>query len=205
MQGLENALAQARNDVAPSQPISLPDGLVLQQTADTLAKSVKIMVMSSLLQRTALDQLGLTPALLQSFRNQNMLSGALGQAVLAKLPAEGLSGAMAAFGGATGSIGMGIATLSNPPLQIPLTAPMPPPPQAPNPNAPPGMPAAPAPAPAPNPNAPPGMPQTPAPAPAPDPNAPQMMPSPAAPAPAPVAPVLPGSNMSAAGLLGSGG
>ncbi|KAF6814726.1 hypothetical protein CSOJ01_03949 [Colletotrichum sojae] len=207
-QGVENALAQARADVAPSQPISLPDSLVLQQSADTLAKSVKIMVMSSLLQRTALDQLGLTPMLLQSYRNQSMLSGMLGQVVLAKLPAEGLSGAMAAFGGAAGAVSMGVAMLSNPPLQMPLV-PMTPPPAPLNPNVPPGMPAVPAPAPAP--------------APVPDPNAPQATPPPAVPppavpppavpplaapapvAPAPVPPAQPGSGMSAAGILASKG
>ncbi|KAF6840752.1 hypothetical protein CMUS01_03849 [Colletotrichum musicola] len=190
-QGVENALAQARADVAPSQPISLPDGLVLQQSADTLAKSVKIMVMSSLLQRTALDQLGLTPMLLQSYRNQSMLSGMLGQVVLAKLPAEGLSGAMLAFGGAAGAVGMGVAMLSNPPLQMPLV-PMTPPPVPLNPNAPPGMPAVPAPAPAP----------------VPDPNAPQATPPPAVPppaAPAPAPPAQPGFGMSAAGILASKG
>ncbi|KAE9580144.1 hypothetical protein CGCF415_v010758 [Colletotrichum fructicola] len=147
MQGVENALAQARTDISTTQPISITDGIALQQTAETLAKSVKIMVMSTMLQRTMLDQTGATAGLIQSFKNQNMLSGALGQVVLSKLPAEGLSGAMMAFGGAAGSIGMGIASLSAPPLQLPLMPPGPSgPPAMTPPSAPAGAPASAAPA-----------------------------------------------------------
>ncbi|KAK1636394.1 hypothetical protein BDP81DRAFT_489908 [Colletotrichum phormii] len=117
--GLEGALSQARADVAPTSPIGISDGIALQNAADTLTKSVKIMVMSAMLQRQTLDQLNMTPMLLQSFMNQNMLSAALGQAVLSKLPAEGLQSAMAAFAGAGGSVGMGIVSLANPPLAMP--------------------------------------------------------------------------------------
>ncbi|GJC84311.1 hypothetical protein ColLi_07149 [Colletotrichum liriopes] len=116
---VEFALTQARTDVAPTQPISITEGIVLQNAADTLTKSVKIMVMSSMLQRQTLDQLSMTPMLLKSYMNQNMLSAALGQVVLAKLPAEGLSTASLAFGGAGGAVGMGIISLSNPPLAMP--------------------------------------------------------------------------------------
>ncbi|KAL2872901.1 hypothetical protein SGCOL_011962 [Colletotrichum sp. CLE4] len=119
MMGLEGALSQARSDVAPTSPIGISDGIALQNAADTLTKSVKIMVMSAMLQRQTLDQLNMTPMLLQSFMNQNMLSAALGQAVLSKLPAEGLQSAMAAFAGAGGSVGMGIVSLANPPLAMP--------------------------------------------------------------------------------------
>ncbi|KZL82120.1 cell wall protein [Colletotrichum incanum] len=146
MMDVEFALTQARTDVAPTQPISITEGLVLQNAADTLTKSVKIMVMSSMLQRQTLDQLGMTPMLLKSYMNQNMLSAALGQVVLAKLPAEGISTASLAFGGAGGAVGMGIISLSNPPLTMPPNMdapPMTPPPTAPPPAAPP--PTAPAP------------------------------------------------------------
>ncbi|EXF75637.1 hypothetical protein CFIO01_04570 [Colletotrichum fioriniae PJ7] len=119
MMGLEGALAQARTDVAPTSPIGISDGIALQNAADTLTKSVKIMVMSAMLQRQTLDQINMTPMLLQSFMNQNMLSAALGQVVLSKLPAEGLQSAMAAFAGAGGSVGMGIVSLANPPLAMP--------------------------------------------------------------------------------------
>ncbi|KAK1676421.1 hypothetical protein BDP55DRAFT_741657 [Colletotrichum godetiae] len=119
MMGLEGALSQARSDVAPTSPIGISDGIALQNAADTLTKSVKIMVMSAMLQRQTLDQLNMTPMLLQSFMNQNMLSAALGQVVLSKLPAEGLQSAMAAFAGAGGSVGMGIVSLANPPLAMP--------------------------------------------------------------------------------------
>ncbi|KXH61415.1 hypothetical protein CSAL01_05241 [Colletotrichum salicis] len=119
MMGLEGALSQARADVAPTSPIGISDGITLQNAADTLTKSVKIMVMSAMLQRQTLDQLNMTPMLLQSFMNQNMLSAALGGVVLSKLPAEGLQSAMAAFAGAGGSVGMGIVSLANPPLAMP--------------------------------------------------------------------------------------
>ncbi|OHE99942.1 hypothetical protein CORC01_04843 [Colletotrichum orchidophilum] len=119
MMGLEGALAQARVDIAPTAPINIPDGIALQNAADTLSKSVKITVMSAMLQRQTLDQTNMTPMLLQSFMNQDMLSAALGQVVLSKLPAEGLQGALAAFGGAGGAVGMGIVSLSNPPLARP--------------------------------------------------------------------------------------
>lgn len=119
MAGLEGALAQGRDDVAKTQPLTITDAIGLQNSADTLTKSVKIMVMSTMLQRQTLDQLGATPMLLQSFMNQNMISAALGQNVLSKLPAEGLSSAMTAFAGAGGSVGMGIISLSNPPMAMP--------------------------------------------------------------------------------------
>ncbi|GKT64977.1 cell wall protein [Colletotrichum tofieldiae] len=139
---VEFALTQARTDVAPTQPISITEGIVLQNAADTLTKSVKIMVMSSMLQRQTLDQLSMTPMLLKSYMNQNMLSAALGQVVLAKLPAEGLSTASLAFGGAGGAVGMGIISLSNPPLAMPPSMgapPSAPPPAAPAPMDPPPM------------------------------------------------------------------
>ncbi|TDZ10350.1 hypothetical protein C8034_v012158 [Colletotrichum sidae] len=157
---LESALTQAQNNTQGLQPLSISDAIVLQQSVDTLSKSIKIMVMSTMLQRTTLDQLNMTPMILQSFRNQNMLSGGLGQITLSKLPPETLNGAQSAFAGATGSLNMGITTLSNPPLAMPLSPMVPAPPAVPIPAPPP---AAPAPAPA-----------VPAPAPAPAPAVPAM-------------------------------
>ncbi|GKT41543.1 uncharacterized protein ColSpa_01724 [Colletotrichum spaethianum] len=142
MMDVEFALTQARTDIVPTQPISITDGIVLQNAADTLAKSVKIMVMSSMLQRQTLDQVNMTPMLLKSYMNQNMLAAALGQAVLAKIPAESISAASSAFGGAGGAVGMGIISLSNPPLAMPPA--MGALPTAPPPTAPPTMDPAPA-------------------------------------------------------------
>ncbi|KAK1985819.1 hypothetical protein LZ30DRAFT_778748 [Colletotrichum cereale] len=148
--GVESALTQARTDVIPTQPVSIADAIVLQNAADTMVKSFKIMVMSSILQRQTLDQLGMTPMLLTSYTNQNQLSTALGQAFLAKIPAEVMASATAAFEGAGATVAMGVMSLSNPPFTMPpgaapppeappLTAPPPeaPPPEAPPPEAPP--------------------------------------------------------------------
>ncbi|KAK6215162.1 cell wall protein [Colletotrichum tabaci] len=139
---IEFALTQARTDILPTQPLSIGDAITLQNAADTLTKSFKIMVMSSMLQRQALDQLGMTPMLLMSFMNQNMLTAALSQAVVSKVPAEGISNTVFAFGGGGGAVNMGILSLSNPPLAMPanMTPPAPAPPAAPQQPAPPPAP-----------------------------------------------------------------
>ncbi|KAK1579714.1 uncharacterized protein LY79DRAFT_672356 [Colletotrichum navitas] len=77
--GVESALTQARTDIIPTQPVSIVDGLTLQNAADTMVKSLKIMFMSSILQRQTLDQLGVTPVLLKSYMTQTQLSDVLGQ------------------------------------------------------------------------------------------------------------------------------
>ncbi|WQF87648.1 Putative Cell wall mannoprotein [Colletotrichum destructivum] len=137
---IEFALTQARTDILPTQSISIAEAVNLQTAADTLTKSLKIMVMSSMLQRQALDQLGMTPMLLMSFMNQNMLSAALSQAIVSKVPAEGISNAAFALGGARGAVNMGILSLSNAPLMMPANMTPPPPPTAPQQPAPPPAP-----------------------------------------------------------------
>lgn len=137
---IEFALTQARTDILPTQSISIAEAVNLQTAADTLTKSLKIMVMSSMLQRQALDQLGMTPMLLMSFMNQNMLSAALSQAIVSKVPAEGISNAAFALGGARGAVNMGILSLSNAPLVMPANMTPPPPPAAPQQPAPPPAP-----------------------------------------------------------------
>ncbi|TID06520.1 hypothetical protein CH35J_001001 [Colletotrichum higginsianum] len=137
---IEFALTQARTDILPTQSISIAEAVNLQTAADTLTKSLKIMVMSSMLQRQALDQLGMTPMLLMSFMNQNMLSAALSQAIVSKVPAEGISNAAFALGGARGAVNMGILSLSNAPLVMPANMTPPPPPPAPQQPAPPPAP-----------------------------------------------------------------
>ncbi|KAJ0155370.1 hypothetical protein CTA2_12887 [Colletotrichum tanaceti] len=132
---VEFALTQARTDILPTQPVSLSEAIALQTAADQLTKSVKIMVMSTMLQRPTLDQLGATPMLLMSFMNQNQLSAVLSQAVVSKVPAEDISNAAFTFGGTGGAVNMGIISLSNPPLAMPASM-APPAPQQPAPQQP---------------------------------------------------------------------
>lgn len=68
--------------------------------------------MSMMLQRPMLDMVSATPQVLQTLMNQDMLAGQLGMNVLSKLPPEGIPGAQMAFGGAAGSIKLGISMLS---------------------------------------------------------------------------------------------
>lgn len=70
--------------------------------------------MSSMLQRPMLDMANATTQLLDSLNMQDMLAGQLGMNVLSKLPPEGIPGAQMAFGGAAGSIKIGITMLSQP-------------------------------------------------------------------------------------------
>ncbi|KAK1999107.1 hypothetical protein LX36DRAFT_496431 [Colletotrichum falcatum] len=135
--GVESALTQARTDIVPKQAVPIVDGVVLQNAADTMVKSLKIMVMSSILQRQVLDQLGMTPMLLKSYMDQSQLSTALGQAFLAKMPIEGVASAKAAFDGAGATVSMGIMSLSNAPLTMPASPGQTPPGQAPPGEAPP--------------------------------------------------------------------
>ncbi|KAH6673906.1 hypothetical protein F5X68DRAFT_235566 [Plectosphaerella plurivora] len=126
--GVEDALAKARDDVGATDPITLADDPVLQSTALGLSSTVKITIMSMMLQRPMLDQVSATPQVLQTLMNQDMLAGQLGMNVLAKLPPEGIPGAQMAFGGAAGSIKLGISMLSQaaPPAgQMPAMGAMP--------------------------------------------------------------------------------
>jgi hypothetical protein len=86
--------------------------------------------MSMMLQRGMLDQVSATPQVLQTLMNQDMLAGQLGANVIAKLPPEGIPGAQMAFGGAAGSIKLGISMLSQ---AAPPAGQMPPMPGAPSP------------------------------------------------------------------------
>ncbi len=83
-----------------------------------------------MLQRGMLDQVSATPQVLQTLMNQDMLAGQLGANVIAKLPPEGIPGAQMAFGGAAGSIKLGISMLSQ---AAPPAGQMPPMPGAPAP------------------------------------------------------------------------
>ncbi|KAM0335507.1 hypothetical protein ACHAQA_000555 [Verticillium albo-atrum] len=129
-QAVEQALAQARDDVSNTQPITLADEPQLQSTALGLSSTVKITIMSMMLNKPMLDQVGATPMVLQTLNNQKMLAGMLGQQVFTKLPAEGIPGAQMAFGGAAGSIDVGIAMLGMsgplPGVPVPGMAPGPP-------------------------------------------------------------------------------
>ncbi|KAH8897727.1 hypothetical protein GQ53DRAFT_884522 [Thozetella sp. PMI_491] len=113
--GVESALAQAKVSVAPTQPIGLGDSLPLQQTAESLASTVKIAIMDMVLMRSVMDSAGVTGLAVQTLNNQKMLAGALGGVVLSKLPAEGLPGAQMAFGGTAGALDVGLGMLSMPP------------------------------------------------------------------------------------------
>ncbi|KAK2028758.1 hypothetical protein LX32DRAFT_693767 [Colletotrichum zoysiae] len=146
---VESALTQARTDILPTQPVSLVDAIDLLNAVDTMVKSLKIMVMSSLIQRQTLDQLGATPVLLKAYTNHGQLTVALGQAFLSKVPAEDVASAEAAFKGATATISMGVVSLGNAPLTMPAPqsgAPQQggPPSTAPPPNTPPPTPSQPA-------------------------------------------------------------
>ncbi|KAK2053693.1 hypothetical protein LY76DRAFT_597614 [Colletotrichum caudatum] len=116
---VESALTQARTDILPTRPVSVVDAADLLTAVDTMVKSLKIMVMSSLIQRQTLDQIGATPVLLKAYTNHGQLTAALGQAFLSKVPAEDVAGAEAAFKGAGATISTGVVSLGNAPLTMP--------------------------------------------------------------------------------------
>ncbi|KAK1958616.1 hypothetical protein LY78DRAFT_726506 [Colletotrichum sublineola] len=113
---LETALTQARTDILPTQPVSIIDNSVVQSAVDTMVKSYKILVLTSILHRSATDQVKLTSDIFKTYMNQRQLSAVLVQALVTKIPAENVAATTAAFDEFGATLAAGIGTLGSAPV-----------------------------------------------------------------------------------------
>ncbi|KAK2075310.1 hypothetical protein P8C59_009445 [Phyllachora maydis] len=110
--GVQSAMKQATSDITATQALSLQDALSLQSVANTLTASVNTTVNDLASKKPVLDQLGVTSTAVKSLQDQKAASGALGKAIVAKVPAIGQSIAQQSIDKINAAVDGAIKTLS---------------------------------------------------------------------------------------------
>ena len=94
----QDAIKTATTQIQGSEALSLTDALSLQQTATGLTTAANTTVQSLIAKKPVFDQLGVSSVVATQLTDQKTAAGALGDAVVSKIPAIGQSIAQQSLG-----------------------------------------------------------------------------------------------------------